>query len=279
MSNYFLSKDKQIAVTAALAEGSSIRGIERMTGVHRDTIMRLGVRIGQGCARVLDEKMRNLDCKIIETDEIWGFIGKKMRHVQETDDPTYGDVWTYCAIDAETKLIPSYHVSSSRDIENTTIFIADLASRLNNRVQISTDAMNSYPEAIEAVFGKDVDYAQIVKTYQSEDSKYNNQERKYSQPRIQASEKIWIMGTPDPNAVSTSYIERMNASTRLHVKRLNRLTLAFSKKFENFQAAVSLHFAAYNFVRTHSALKMTPAMAAGVERKFWSYGDLVEAAL
>src|SRR5260221_3704494 len=136
MSNYFLKTDQKIAVTAALAEGNSIRSIERMTGIHRDTIMRLGVRIGQGCARLLDGKMRGLDCQRLELDEVWGYIGKKMRHVREDDDPTLGDVWTFCAIDSETKLVPSYHVASNRSIENTTIFIADLASRLNNRVQI-----------------------------------------------------------------------------------------------------------------------------------------------
>jgi IS1 family transposase len=277
MSNYFLKTDQKIAVTAALAEGNSIRSIERMTGIHRDTIMRLGVKIGQGCAALLDRKMRNLDCKRLELDEIWGFIGKKQAHVKDTDDPTLGTVWTYCAIDAETKLVPSYHVANKRSQENTNAFIADLASRLNNRVQISTDAMNAYPEAIELAFGREVDYSMIVKAYSSEDSGKYNPERKYSQPRIKSSEKIWVMGTPDPKAVSTSYVERLNASTRLHVKRLNRLTLAFSKKLENFEAAVALNFASHNFVKSHRSLKMTPAMAAGVERNFWSYGDLVEA--
>jgi IS1 family transposase len=275
MSNYFLKTDQKIAVTAALAEGNSIRSIERMTGIHRDTIMRLGVRIGQGCARLLDEKMRNLDCKRLELDEIWGYVGKKARHVKEGDDPTMGDVWTYCAIDADTKLVPSYHVSGTRNLEETTAFLTDLASRLNNRVQISTDAMNSYEDAIELAFGSQVDYAQIVKVYASEDGKYN-QERRYSQPRIASSRKNWIMGSPDPNLVSTSYVERLNASTRLHMKRLARLTHAFSKKRENFEAAVALNFASHNFVKTHRTLKMTPAMAAGVTREFWSYGDLVE---
>lgn len=277
MSNNHLSKDKQIAVTAALAEGNSIRSIERMTGIHRDTIMRLGVRIGQGCARLLDERMRGLDCQRLELDEIWGYVGKKVRHLREDDDPTFGDVWTYCALDADTKLVPAYRVSSKRNMPNTVAFIQDLASRLNNRVQISTDAMNAYEDAIELVFGREVDYAQIVKTFATEDSKYNNPERKYSPPRIASSEKIWMMGKPDPKHVSTSYVERLNASTRLHVKRLNRLTLAFSKKLENFEAAVALNFASHNFVKTHRSIKMTPAMAAGVETNFWSYGDLVEA--
>jgi IS1 family transposase len=250
-----------------------------MTGVHRDTIMRLGVRVGQGCARLLDQKMRGLDCNRIELDEIWGFIGKKVRHLREDDDPTFGDVWTYCAIDAETKLVPAYKVASRRNVPTTIEFISDLKSRLNNRVQISSDAMNAYSDAIEFVFGRDVDYAQIVKTYGSEDSKYNTPERKYSPSRITGSEKIWIQGRPEAKHVSTSYVERLNASTRLHVKRLNRLTLAFSKKLENFEAAVALNFASHNFVKPHRTIKMTPAIMAGIETNFWSYGDLVEAAL
>ncbi len=273
-----LNKDKQIAVIAALAEGSSIRSIERITGIHRDTIMRLGVKIGQGCARVLDQRMRGLDCKRLELDEIWGYIGKKMRHVKEDDDPTFGDVWTFCAIDSDTKLVPSYHVASNRSLANTTAFITDLAKRLNNRVQISSDAMNSYEEAIETVFGQDVDYAQIVKAYQSEDGTEYNPERRYSQPRIASCKKNWIQGSPNFALISTSYVERLNASTRLHMKRLARLTHAFSKRFENFEAAVALNFAAHNFVKTHRTLKMTPAIMAGVEKDFWSYGDLFEAA-
>ena len=221
--------------------------------------------------------MRNLDCHRLELDEVWGFVGKKMRHWQVGDDPTYGDVWTYCALDADTKLVPAYRVSSTRDRYNTLEFISDLASRLNNRVQISTDAMNAYEDAIEDVFGADVDYGQIVKTYQSEDSrKEYNPERRYSQPRISSSKKTAMTGHPEWALISTSYVERLNASTRLHMKRLARLTHAFSKNFENFEAAVALNFAAHNFVKTHRTLKMTPAMAAGVTREFWSYGDLVE---
>jgi hypothetical protein len=186
MSNNHLSKDKQIAITAALAEGNSIRSIERMTGVHRDTIMRLGVRIGQGCANLLDAKMRNLDCNRIELDEVWGFVGKKIRHLREGDDPTYGDVWTYCAIDAETKLVPSFKVASKRNLPNTVAFISDLASRVNNRIQISSDAMLSYGEAIESVFGQEVDYAQIVKTYGTDESTYSTPERKYRRASLPA---------------------------------------------------------------------------------------------
>ena len=273
-----LSKDKQITITAALAEGASIRSIERMTGVHRDTIMRLGVRIGQGCAKVLDRKMRGLDCKSIQVDEIWGFVGKKDKQMKETDDPNLaGSVWTFCAIDSDTKLVPSFKVGK-RDAPTTNAFIDDLASRLRNRIQLASDGFAPYFEAVEQAWGIDVDYSQIVKSYQTDEGKYTP-ERKYSQPRFVSVSKYAISGNPDLLHAHTSHVERLNATTRLHMKRMNRLTLAFSKKVENFEAAVSLHFAAYNLVRRHASLRMTPAMAAGVERNFWSYGDLVEAAL
>ena len=277
MSNNHLNIDKKIAVTAALAEGSSIRSIERMTGVHRDTIMRLGVRIGQGCARLLDQKMRNLDCTSIQVDEIWGFVGKKDKAVKETDN-TYevGSVWTFCAIDTDSKIVPSYKVGK-RDSYTTNAFIDDLASRLKNRIQLSADGFAPYLEAVEQAWGSDVDFGQIVKSYQTDEGKYTP-ERKYSPPKFVSVSKYAIAGNPDLLRAHTSHVERLNATTRLHMKRMNRLTLAFSKKIENFEAAVGLHFAAYNLVRTHNTLKMTPAMAAGIERKFWSWGDLVEAA-
>ena len=278
MSNNHLSIDKKIAVTAALAEGSSIRSIERMTGIHPDSIMRLGVRIGQGCARLLDAKMRNLDSTSIQVDEIWGFVGKKDKSLKE-DDNTFevGSVWTFCAIDSDTKIVPSYLVGK-RDGNSTQAFIKDLASRLKNRIQLASDGFPAYMEAVEQAWGSDVDYSQIVKSYETEDGNAYSPERRYSPPKFVKVSKYAISGDPDLLRAHTSHVERLNASTRLHVKRLNRLTLAFSKKRENFEAAVGLHFAAYNFVRTHNSLKMTPAMAAGIERNFWSWGDLVEAA-
>jgi IS1 family transposase len=272
-----LSKDKQIAVVAALAEGSSIRGIERMTGINRNTIMNLGVRVGQGCARLLDQKMRGLNSTSIQVDEIWGFVGKKDKQMKETDDPNLaGSVWTFCAIDSDTKIVPTYRVGR-RDHETANAFMDDLASRLKNRIQLASDGFAPYFEAVELAWGADVDYSQIVKSYETEDSKYTP-ERKYSPPKFVSVSKYAVSGNPDLSRAHTGHVERLNASTRLHVKRLNRLTLAFSKKRENFEAAVGLHFAAYNFVRTHRSLKMTPAMAAGVERKFWTWGDLLEAA-
>jgi len=269
--------DGQIEVISSLCEGSSIRSIERQTGIHRDTVMRLGVRIGQGCTRLMDAKMRNLECTRLEMDEIWGYIGKKDKHVRIGDDSQMGNVWTFCAIDADTKLVPAFHVAKERDVHAASAFVNDVASRMNSRLQISTDGLAAYVEAIEKAFGEhNVDYGQIIKTYGTEES--IEQQRRYSAPKIKETEKKAVFRYPDWGFISTSYVERLNATTRLHMKRLARLTHAFSKKRENFEAAVGLHFAYYNFVRRHNTLRCTPAMAAGVEQSFWSVGELVEAA-
>ncbi len=267
-----LNADKQIAVIGALTEGSSIRSIERITGVHRDTIMRLGVKVGQGCAKMMDSSMRNLSCNRLEMDEIWGFVGKKDRNVREGDQAV-GSVWTFCAIDAETKLVPAFKCGD-RDAATAKAFVQDVANRMAYRVQISTDGLHAYVAAMENAFGEFVDYGQIVKTYGHEEA---NDHRRYSAPKFVSCEKKVIVGSPDERLISTSYIERLNATTRLHMRRLTRLTLAFSKKRENFEAAVALHFAYYNFVKRHSTLRCTPAMAAGVTGSFWSVGDLLEA--
>ncbi len=266
-----LNTDKQIAIIAALAEGSSIRSIERITGIHRDTIMRLGVKVGQGCTAMMDQKMRNLPCTRLKMDEIWGYIGKKNIRIKPEDDPQLGDVWTFCAIDSETKLVPAFLVGK-RNHKTTNAFLTDVASRMKNRVQVSTDGLSEYAEAVEAAFGGDVDYAQIVKIYGHE----HTEERRYTPPEVIGTEKKVITGSPDFDLISTSYIERLNATTRLHIRRLTRLTHAFSKKLANFEAAVGLHFAYYNFVRRHNTLRCTPAMAAGVESTFWSVGELLE---
>ncbi len=268
-----LPTDKKIQVIAALAEGSAIRSIERMTGIHRDTIMRLGVKVGQGCARLMNEKMQNLTCDRLEMDEIWGFVGKKERNVKP-GDIGLGSVWTFCAIDAETKLVPTFKVGN-RDAATADAFMQDVASRMKNRLQISTDGLSAYVAAIEQAFGGDVDYGQIVKTYGPQEV---NGVRRYSPPEFVSCEKKRINGSPDDSLISTSYVERLNATTRHHMRRLTRLTLAFSKKLENFEAAVGLHFAYYNFVKRHITLRCTPAMAAGVTSSFWKVGDLVEAA-
>lgn len=273
MSNV-LNTDKQIAVIAALAEGSSIRAIERITGIHRDTIMRLGVRVGERCTTLMDGKMRDLPCNRLEIDEVWGFIGKKESRLKPGDDPQFGNVWTFCAIDAETKLVPAFRVDSNRSLPTTKAFMQDVASRMRNRVQVSTDSLRAYRDAVEAAWGSEVDYAQIVKVFGHEE----RDEHRYAPPEVLGTEKTVIQGNPVYGLISTSYVERLNATTRLHMRRLTRLTLAFSKRIENFRAAVGLHFAYYNFVRRHNTLRCTPAMAAGVESTFWTVGDLLEAA-
>src|SRR5215213_2114951 len=268
-----LKREKQIAVIAALAEGMAIRQIERMTEIHRDTIMRLGVRVGQGCARIMDEKMRGLECRNIQVDELWGFIQKKKKNLKPEDDSTRGDVWTFCAIDADTKLVPSYKVGK-RDSMTANAFMNDLAGRLKNRIQLSSDALAAYVDAVELAFGADVDYGQVVKTYERGES--NTPERRYSPAKLVKVYTEAIMCAPLPPFISTSYVERLNLTTRHHMKRLARLTIAFSKKLENFEAAVGLHFCYYNFVKTHKSIRCTPAMAADVERKVWTVADLVE---
>jgi len=271
-----LPKDKQIAVINMLAEGSSIRAISRITGIHQDTICRLGVRVGQGCAKLLDAKMRDLTCRFLQFDEIWGFIGKKEKHRAFDDDPTLGDVWTFCAIDAETKLMPAFKVGKRNHV-TANAFVSDVASRLKNRPQISSDGLRAYVEAVENAFGMNVDFGMIIKNYGADRGEHH-QERRYSAPEVTSMQKMVVAGYPEMDLISTSHIERLNGTTRLHMRRLTRLTYAFSKKLENFEAAVALHFAYYNLVRTHKTIKMTPAMAAGIERNFWTVGDLIEAA-
>src|SRR6185295_2556890 len=219
------NKDKQIAVISGLAEGMSMRALSRVTGVHQDTICRLGVRVGQACARMMDQRLRNLTCHYLEFDEIWGFIGKKEKHRRETDDPTLGDVWTFCAIDAETKLVPSFRCGK-RDHRTANAFVSDVASRLKNRPQISSDGLRAYVEAVENAFGMDVDFGMIIKNYGADKGEHH-QERRYSAPEVTSMQKMTIVGDPLMELISTSHIERLNGTTRLHMRRLMRLTYAF----------------------------------------------------
>jgi IS1 family transposase len=256
-------------------DGNSIRATERIVDVHRDTIMRLMVRAGEGCARLMDSEMRDLTCERIQVDEIRGFIQKKQRHLQPEDDVTrVGDVWTFVAIDADTKLIPSFKVGK-RDGETAMQFIDDLASRLTNRVQLSSDASKAYVEAVENAFGANVDYGQIVKVYEAEPIGPG----RYSPPKVVDVERYTIAGKPERSDISTSFVERQNLTMRMSMRRLTRLTNGFSKKLENHRAATALHFAYYNFVRTHRSLRLTPAMAAGVTPRLWSMRDLMDATL
>lgn len=269
-----LPTHKQVAVIRALTEGCSVRSVERIVGVSRETVLSLLVRVGEGCADLMNETMRDLDADRFEVDEIWGYVGKKQRHVREGDSDEVGDAWTYVAIEAETKLIPSFLIGK-RTQANTNAFIADLAGRTQNRVQISTDGLAQYKEAIARAFGDDVDYGQIVKSYEAEPIGPG----RYSPPKVSEITKKSVYGEPDEDFISTSYVERQNLTMRMQIRRMTRLTNAFSKKLRNHKAATALHFANYNFARKHGTLRVSPAMAAGVSDTLWDTEQLVEATL
>jgi IS1 family transposase len=267
-----LKPEKQEAAIAALVEGASIRSVERMTGTHRDTIMRLMVRVGQGCANLMDSYMRHLKCQTLQVDEIWCYVGKKQRHLKDTDNPDeLGDQWVFVALDADSKLIPSFLVGK-RTISYAMAFIEDLSKRLDNRVQLTSDSLRAYIDAVELAFGADIDYGQVVKAYEAEPIGPG----RYSPPKVIRADRIIISGTPQYPRISTSYVERQNLTMRMQMRRFTRLTNAFSKKLDNLKAAVALHFAHYNFVRVHRTLRVTPAMEAGLTNRLWSISDLLE---
>ncbi|MDP3181825.1 MAG: IS1 family transposase [Desulfobaccales bacterium] len=271
---YILRQEKQETAIAALVEGTSIRSVERMTGVHRDTIMRLMCRVGQGCANLMDSYMQNLKCQNVQVDEIWCYVGKKQRHLKDTDNiEELGDQWVFVALDADSKLIPSFLIGK-RIAPNAHAFITDLSKRLDNRIQLSSDSLKAYIESVESAFGANIDYGQVVKAYEAEPIGAG----RYSPPRVVSAERKVIIGAPKTSKISTSYVERQNLTMRMQMRRFTRLTNAFSKKLENLKAAVALHFAHYNFVRIHSSLRVTPAMEAGVTNRLWSISDLLREA-
>ncbi len=272
MSNK-LSPDRKTAAVSMLCEGNSIRAIERMTGIHRDTVMRLGVRMGEGCKKIMDEKFRGLNARVIEIDEVWGFVGMKQKTANLTNaSDDKGDVWTWVALDAETKLVPTFAVGERNQMMADEL-MEDLAARLTHRVQISTDSLRVYEGAIERAFGTDVDYGSIVKTFSSAQL---DEMRRYSPPEVVKVERMVVSGEPDADLISTSYVEKQNHTLRMHCRRLSRLTNAFSKKLENFKAAVALHYGYYNLVKMHKSIRCTPAMAAGVVTSPWTVAQLVE---
>lgn len=273
-----LNTEDQVRVISLLAEGSSIRSIERITGIHRDTIMRLGVRVGHECGRIQNVKMRNIHANEIQVDEIWGFVGKKRRNAQAWDRQAgIGDVWTFIALDRDTKLIPTWFVGQ-RTMQHAEIFLRDLRNRLAGRVQLFSDALAAYRETVGRVFGENVDYGMVAKTYSvSHLGNFKEAASRYSPAEVVKTEKEVVIGEPDITAISTSHVEKQNHTLRMHCRRLTRLTNAFSKKLENFQAAVALNFAYYNFCKRHIAVKTTPAKAAGVEDHEWTVSELVEA--
>lgn len=269
-----ISEDNALRAIQCLIEGCSIRSTERLTGLHRDTIMSLLTLAGERCSRLMDERMRNLKCNFIQCDEIWTFCFKKQKRVRKDDPDEFGDQWVFVAIDAETKLIPSFTIGK-RTASTTRDFVDDLAGRIPNRVQITTDGFRFYVNAIERSFGADVDFAQLVKLYG--DYGQHDSDAKYSpSPIIEVISKV-RQGNPDEDHISTSYVERSNLSMRMGMRRFTRLTNAFSKKLDNLKFAVALYFAFYNFCRVHKTLRVTPAMEAGITDHVWSIGELISA--
>lgn len=267
-----LNREKQKQVIAALVEGNSIRATVRMTGVAKNTVVKLLADIGKACAEYQNKVFHDLPCNRIQCDEIWSFCYAKEKNVPEDKKGHfgYGDVWTFTALCADSKLVPSWHIGR-RDLENATFFMRDLAGRLKNRVQLTTDGHRMYLDAVEWTFGKDIDFSQLVKIYGNSPEG----EKRYSPAQCLGAEKIRIQGSPDNDKVSTSYVERQNLTMRMNMRRFTRLTNAFSKKVENHAHAVALHYMHYNFCRVHQTLRVTPAMEARVTDHVWSIEEIL----
>src|SRR5450755_878705 len=266
-----LSKDDQIRIVAALVEGNSIRSTSRMTGIARNTITKLLIDLGTACMKFHDKHVRNVRVRRLQCDEIWAYIGSKAKNVSaEKKEIGWGDVWTWVGIDADTKLVVSYLVGG-RGADWAMDFMKDAASRIQGRVQITTDGHKAYLAAVEEAFGADVDYAQLQKIYGSS----LENETRYLPATCIGCEMKEVSGRPDPKHVSTSYVERQNLTMRMHMRRFTRLTNAFSKKINNHAHAIALHFVYYNFVKQHKTLRVTPAMAAGLTKRFMSIEDIV----
>jgi IS1 family transposase len=259
-------------VIAALVEGTSVNATVRMTGVAKNTILKLLADLGPACIDYQDKTLRNLTCKRIQCDEIWQFCYAKEKNVPEDKRGQfgYGDVWTWVAIDADTKLVPSFALGN-RDLETATVFIEDLASRLANRVQLTTDGLAVYLSAIEGTFGADVDYAQLIKVYSA-----SQEEVRYSPADCIGCGTRVVSGRPKPEHVSTSFVERQNLTMRMGMRRFTRLTNGFSKKVENHLHAIAIHFMHYNFCRVHKTLRVTPAMEAGIADHVWTIQEMLE---
>jgi transposase-like protein/IS1 family transposase len=268
-----LPMDKAESILKLLVEGCSIRSIERITQVHRDTIMRLLLLAGERSQQLMDTRMRNLQSRYLQVDEIWCYVGKKRRQVRKGDSPELGDQWVYVAIDAESKLVPAFRIGK-RVRPDTWAFLWDLHQRLANRVQLTTDGLNHYTVSVPESFGTDVDFAQLTKMF-GDYGQFDTPEARYSPPRISGVLSKVRQGDPDPDHISTSFVERQNLTMRMQLRRFTRLTNAFSKKLSHLKAAVALHFAWYNFVRVHKTLRVTPAMESGIADHVWSLQELL----
>lgn len=268
-----LARDDRARILHLLCEGSSIRAVERLTGVTKNAIIRLMIDAGKACGTYHDEHVRDVNTRRVQVDEIWSFTYAKQKNVRtaKAAPAGAGDTWSWTAIDADSKLILSWLVGG-RDGEYALAFMDDLRGRLANRVQLTSDGHRAYLEAVEGAFGADIDYAQLIKIYGAAPESVKG---RYSPAECIGARKERIEGSPDPAHVSTSYAERQNLTIRMHNRRFTRLTNAFSKKIENHAHSVALMMTYYNFVRMHKTLRMTPAMAAGVADRLWEIGDIV----
>lgn len=272
-----LSIEERARILGCLVEGNSMRATTRMTGASINTVTKLLVDVGAACAEFQHKTLRSLPCKRIQCDEIWSFCGMKQRNVPKAQKGVngIGDVWTWTAICADTKLVPSFYVGK-RDARSANMFVQDLAWRMAGRIQLTTDGHKGYLDAVEGAFGKDIDYAMLVKLYAQASGNMN--ERRYSSGECCGTIKGAVCGQPDEFLVSTSYVERQNLTMRMGMRRFTRLTNGFSKKIENLEHAVALHFMHYNFARIHKTLRVTPAMEAGVSDHVWSLEDIANLA-
>jgi IS1 family transposase len=264
---------KRAQILHALVEGNSLRAASRLADVSINTVYKLLVDAGEACSTYQDQAFRNLPCKRLQLDEIWSFIYTKQRNVMlaKAAPETAGDVWTWVAICADTKLVPSWRVGD-RSGATAIEFVCDLSKRLAGRVQITSDGHRAYLEAVEAGFGANVDYAQLIKLY----GEVPHPAGRYSPAQIQGTKMFCCSGAPDPSHISTSYVERQNLTMRMSMRRFTRLTNGFSKKMENHTHAVSLHYMYYNFARIHRSLRISPAMAARVTDRLWSIENIAQ---
>jgi IS1 family transposase len=264
--------DKKVAVISALVEGCSVRATSRLTGVSKGAILRLLVSVGAACIDFQDRAVRNVAAKRVQVDEIWSFVGCKQKNVtpEKMEAGPCGDVWTFTAIEAQTKLVISWMVGR-RDAGCATEFLRDVESRLSNRVQLTTDGHKMYLVAVPDAFAFNVDYAQLVKVYGNDPEG----QKRYSPAQCRGTKRIDIIGSPDHEHISTSYVERQNLNMRMNMRRFTRLTNAFSKKLENHIAMLALFHTHYNFCRVHQTLRVTPAMEAGISQHVWSIHEIV----
>ena len=269
-----LSLQKRAQILGLLVEGNSMRAITRLVGCSINTVTALLIDVGQACSAYQDKAMRNLPCKRIQCDEIWSFCYSKEKNVSAEDKGVlgHGDVYTWTSICPDTKLVPSFMVGK-RDAEYAHAFIQDLASRLANRVQLTTDGHKPYIEAVEGAFGGEIDYAMLVKHY-SNPGEAQQAQKRYSPSEFVSAEKRRISGDPDVKKVTTSHVERQNLTMRMGMRRFTRLSNGFSKKIENLEHAVALHFMFYNFGRIHKTLRVTPAMEAGISDHVWTLEEI-----